>query len=324
MASASTLSRNDPTTLSCSNQPLVWSIRTSCPSLGPITLRTADNPAYIRTNGPVRHRTARSTACSSIALARRRRPMSDQFETSFYSLLGVSSRASSKEIQAAYIRLSREFHPDSSTEAEAEERYKLISWAYAVLVVIRSSEQNTIESAGPEPPEAPSSRARSTWSGSRRCARRCMRMRSPQRTWRPCAAGGNVPHRMPDPSGSLSSGPSTLVGAGASIRAWAGGDGDVDIVLATAQSERPSHGERVHAVQECFVAVVLVALRDLLQPRQTPVTSCDVAIEARRDEDRQSCPDQLNSSHSPVVRPKPSATCADSSAPADPDSRPTG
>jgi len=59
--------------------------------------------------------------------------MSDQFETSFYSLLGVSSRASSKEIPAAYKRLSREFHPDSSTDAETEERYKLITWAYAVL-----------------------------------------------------------------------------------------------------------------------------------------------------------------------------------------------
>ena len=59
--------------------------------------------------------------------------MSDRFETRFYSLLGVSSRASSKEIQAAYIRLSREFHPDSSTDAETEERYKLITWAYAVI-----------------------------------------------------------------------------------------------------------------------------------------------------------------------------------------------
>jgi curved DNA-binding protein CbpA len=59
--------------------------------------------------------------------------MSDQFETCFYSLLGVSNRASRKEIQAAYKWLSREFHPDSSTEAEAEERYKLISWAYAVI-----------------------------------------------------------------------------------------------------------------------------------------------------------------------------------------------
>ena len=59
--------------------------------------------------------------------------MSDQFETSFYSLLGVSSRASSKEIKAAYKRLSREFHPDSSTDAETEERYKLITWAYAVI-----------------------------------------------------------------------------------------------------------------------------------------------------------------------------------------------
>ncbi|HEY8618795.1 MAG TPA: DnaJ domain-containing protein [Dermatophilaceae bacterium] len=59
--------------------------------------------------------------------------MSDRLGTPFYSLLGVSSRASSKEIQAAYIRLSREFHPDSSTEAETEERYKLITWAYAVI-----------------------------------------------------------------------------------------------------------------------------------------------------------------------------------------------
>ena len=59
--------------------------------------------------------------------------MSDQFETSFYSLLGVSSRASSKEIRAAYKRLSREFHPDSSTDAETEERYKLITWACSVL-----------------------------------------------------------------------------------------------------------------------------------------------------------------------------------------------
>lgn len=59
--------------------------------------------------------------------------MSDQFETSFYALLGVSSQASTKEIQAAYMRLSRDLHPDSSTDAETEERYKLISWAYAVI-----------------------------------------------------------------------------------------------------------------------------------------------------------------------------------------------
>ena len=59
--------------------------------------------------------------------------MSDQFETCFYSLLGVSNRASSKDIQAAYRRLSRELHPDSSGEAETERRYKLISWAYAVI-----------------------------------------------------------------------------------------------------------------------------------------------------------------------------------------------
>lgn len=59
--------------------------------------------------------------------------MSDKFELAFYSLLGVSSKASSKEIQAAYIRLSRQFHPDSSTDPDAQERYKLISWAYSVI-----------------------------------------------------------------------------------------------------------------------------------------------------------------------------------------------
>lgn len=59
--------------------------------------------------------------------------MSEQFEICFYSLLGVSNRASSKEIQTAFRRLSREFHPDSSGEVETERRYKLISWAYAVI-----------------------------------------------------------------------------------------------------------------------------------------------------------------------------------------------
>jgi len=59
--------------------------------------------------------------------------MSDQYEHSFYFILGLSSRASDDEIEAAYRRLSRQFHPDSSNEPDAEERYKLINWAYSVI-----------------------------------------------------------------------------------------------------------------------------------------------------------------------------------------------
>ena len=65
--------------------------------------------------------------------------MGDQLEQAFYALLGVTSQASSSEIEAAYRRLAQQLHPDSGTDegedadADAEEKYQMINRAYAVI-----------------------------------------------------------------------------------------------------------------------------------------------------------------------------------------------
>jgi curved DNA-binding protein len=51
----------------------------------------------------------------------------------FYSILGVSRDASSAQIQRAYRKLARKYHPDVNQDPGAEERFKQISEAYDVL-----------------------------------------------------------------------------------------------------------------------------------------------------------------------------------------------
>ena len=51
----------------------------------------------------------------------------------FYEVLGVSKSASPEEIKKAYRRLARQYHPDVSQEADAEERFKEVQRAYEVL-----------------------------------------------------------------------------------------------------------------------------------------------------------------------------------------------
>src|SRR4051812_36983152 len=51
----------------------------------------------------------------------------------FYSVLGVSRDASADEIQSAYRKLARNYHPDVNKDPAAEERFKEISEAYDVL-----------------------------------------------------------------------------------------------------------------------------------------------------------------------------------------------
>jgi curved DNA-binding protein len=51
----------------------------------------------------------------------------------FYADLGVSRTASQDEIQRAYRKLARQYHPDVNKDPEAEERFKNASEAYSVL-----------------------------------------------------------------------------------------------------------------------------------------------------------------------------------------------
>ena len=53
--------------------------------------------------------------------------------TDFYDALGVSRSASSEEIQQAYRKLARTYHPDVNSDPAAAERFKQIGEAYQVL-----------------------------------------------------------------------------------------------------------------------------------------------------------------------------------------------
>ena len=57
----------------------------------------------------------------------------DWVEKDFYKDLGVSTSATEEEIRKAYRKLARQYHPDTSTEPDADERFKTISAAYDVL-----------------------------------------------------------------------------------------------------------------------------------------------------------------------------------------------
>ena len=54
-------------------------------------------------------------------------------DTDFYEILGVSRDATPEEIQRAYRKLAREFHPDVNKDPSAEDKFKEVSEAYDVL-----------------------------------------------------------------------------------------------------------------------------------------------------------------------------------------------
>ncbi|MDQ0744734.1 molecular chaperone DnaJ [Clavibacter sp. B3I6] len=57
----------------------------------------------------------------------------DWFDKDFYKVLGVSKDVSEADLKKAYRKLARQYHPDSNPDPSAEERFKEISEAHAVL-----------------------------------------------------------------------------------------------------------------------------------------------------------------------------------------------
>jgi molecular chaperone DnaJ len=51
----------------------------------------------------------------------------------YYEILGVPRDASAEDIKTAFRKLARQYHPDVSKEADAEEKFKEINEAYGVL-----------------------------------------------------------------------------------------------------------------------------------------------------------------------------------------------
>ena len=51
----------------------------------------------------------------------------------YYEVLGVNKDASEADIKMAFRRLAKKYHPDVNKEPDAEEKFKEIQEAYAVL-----------------------------------------------------------------------------------------------------------------------------------------------------------------------------------------------
>jgi len=58
-------------------------------------------------------------------------PQRDWYTTDYYKVLGVSDKATDKELRRAYRKLAKDFHPDS--HPGSEEKFKAVSAAYDVL-----------------------------------------------------------------------------------------------------------------------------------------------------------------------------------------------
>jgi curved DNA-binding protein len=79
----------------------------------------------------------------------------------FYEVLGVQRNASAEEIQQAYRKLARQYHPDLNKDPSAEERFKDISEAYSVLS--DPSTRRRYDAFGPDFRQVPQDADPETW-----------------------------------------------------------------------------------------------------------------------------------------------------------------
>ncbi|CCH63095.1 hypothetical protein TBLA_0J00970 [Henningerozyma blattae CBS 6284] len=55
-------------------------------------------------------------------------------ETTYYSVLGLTSKASVSEIRKSYMKLAKSLHPDKSKSNASEELFKIVSNAHSILI----------------------------------------------------------------------------------------------------------------------------------------------------------------------------------------------
>lgn len=79
----------------------------------------------------------------------------------FYQILGVPRDASQQDIQRAYRKLARQYHPDVNTDPAAEERFKDVSEAYDVLSDPQT--RNRYDAFGPDFRQVPEDMDPATW-----------------------------------------------------------------------------------------------------------------------------------------------------------------
>ncbi|HKR67990.1 MAG TPA: DnaJ C-terminal domain-containing protein [Streptosporangiaceae bacterium] len=87
----------------------------------------------------------------------------------FYEILGIGRNASQDEIQRAYRKLAREYHPDINSDPAAEERFKDVSEAYSVLS--DPATRRRYNAFGPDFRQVPEDVDPETWRRSRERAR---------------------------------------------------------------------------------------------------------------------------------------------------------